>query len=365
MESVGDGSLLAIRAQVGVALFDTALLAGHGTQRSLHTSAYARHASHALLTGRASLHDAVADLRGHVGDGPGAVGQEDGLSLGVGRDVAQRLEVLRDEEELRDLVRGELLVAAVRDGVAESVDDGAALPRDALALQLGGVRGRLRRLHDLDLLGLRRHDRRVAEPLLLVDLVHGLHHGGVGHELGHEGLVDDEAVVRHLRLQLRLDRDGDVVLLLERLVDRHVRHRGPDDVRDVGVDLGSHVCELVHGVHGTFRLHGLLHRDLHGDEDVVLRLRAHHAGDLLHAAGDGAVGQAAAADVGSPEGEPRRQHVAVPAELLDGIPLVLGHRHEAVREGEAAALLLRHPGSVALTSRSVGELVQFLSQAVT
>jgi hypothetical protein len=38
-------------------------------------------ASHALLTRRAPLHDAVTDLRGDVGDGPGAVREEDGLCL--------------------------------------------------------------------------------------------------------------------------------------------------------------------------------------------------------------------------------------------------------------------------------------------
>ena len=39
-------------------------------------------------------------------------------------------------------IRGELLVAAVRDGVAEPVDDGAALPRDAgYSLQGGAVGG--------------------------------------------------------------------------------------------------------------------------------------------------------------------------------------------------------------------------------
>jgi hypothetical protein len=35
------------------------------------------------------------------------------VSLGVGRDVAQRLKVLRDEEELRDLLRGEPLLVVV------------------------------------------------------------------------------------------------------------------------------------------------------------------------------------------------------------------------------------------------------------
>jgi len=38
-------------------------------------------ASHALLIRRTPLHDAVTDLRGDVGDGPGAVREEDGLCL--------------------------------------------------------------------------------------------------------------------------------------------------------------------------------------------------------------------------------------------------------------------------------------------
>mmetsp|Transcript_57518 Transcript_57518/g.173921 ORF Transcript_57518/g.173921 Transcript_57518/m.173921 type:complete len:219 (+) Transcript_57518:346-1002(+) len=212
-------------------------------------------ASHVHLARGPGLHDTVADLCRHVPDGTGAVGDEDRLRLRAGRDVPQGLEVLCDEQQLGDLLRGELLARAVRDGVAEAVNDGAALPRNALALQLRGVRRRLGRLHDLDLLALRGHDGGVAEALLLVDLVHGLHDLRVRLQLCDKGLVDGKAIRGHLFGELLLDGIGDVILFLEGLVERHDGHLRPHHVGHVGVDLLVHVRQLVHGILHVLGLH--------------------------------------------------------------------------------------------------------------
>mmetsp|Transcript_55000 Transcript_55000/g.178777 ORF Transcript_55000/g.178777 Transcript_55000/m.178777 type:complete len:265 (+) Transcript_55000:443-1237(+) len=231
----------------------------------------------------------------------------------------------------------------MRDGVMQTIDDGAPLPSDTLALQLSSVRRGLRRLHDPDLLPLRSHDRRIAQALLLVDLVHGLHHLGVRHQLCDQGLVDLEAVVAHLDRESLLHRVGDVILLLEGLVQGKVRYTRPHHIRDVGVDLRMDVRELVDGVHRILRLHGLLHGDFGRDEDVVLRLRVHLHHQLVHSAGDGTVLDATTAAIKAREGQAGFQHVTVLPEVFHGIVLVLWHRHEAICARQASALLfLRH-----------------------
>ena len=53
---------------------------------------------------RKGSRDAVADLASDVSDCAGAVWEEDRLRLRGGSDVAQRLEVLGDEQQLRDLL---------------------------------------------------------------------------------------------------------------------------------------------------------------------------------------------------------------------------------------------------------------------
>eukprot|EP00444_Apocalathium_aciculiferum_P010361 CAMPEP_0183385330 /NCGR_PEP_ID=MMETSP0370-20130417/1351_1 /TAXON_ID=268820 /ORGANISM="Peridinium aciculiferum, Strain PAER-2" /LENGTH=82 /DNA_ID=CAMNT_0025563311 /DNA_START=188 /DNA_END=436 /DNA_ORIENTATION=- len=55
---------------------------------------------HALLAWRSGLHDAVADLGGDVSRCTCAVWQEHRRSLGFRGDVAQRLEVLGNEQQL-------------------------------------------------------------------------------------------------------------------------------------------------------------------------------------------------------------------------------------------------------------------------
>mmetsp|Transcript_127941 Transcript_127941/g.409103 ORF Transcript_127941/g.409103 Transcript_127941/m.409103 type:complete len:245 (-) Transcript_127941:22-756(-) len=227
----------------------------------------------------------------------------------------------------------------MRDGVTQTIDDGTPLSSDTLALQLGSVRHGLRRLHGSDLVRLRSHDRRIAQALLLVDLVHRRHHLVVWHHLRDQGLVDLEAVVTHLDREFLLHLDGDVILLLEGLVQGHVRHSGAHHIRNVGVDLRMDVRELVNGIHRVLGHHGLLHCNFGRDEDIVLRLRVHLYHQLVHAAGDGTVLDATPTTVKASKGQAGLQHVTVLPEVLHGVVLVLRHRHEAVRAGQASALL--------------------------
>mmetsp|Transcript_54987 Transcript_54987/g.178728 ORF Transcript_54987/g.178728 Transcript_54987/m.178728 type:complete len:250 (+) Transcript_54987:490-1239(+) len=232
-----------------------------------------------------------------------------------------------------------MLTRAVRDGVTQTIDDGPALPRDALSLELRSVSSSLCRLDYPDLLRLCGHDRSITQTLLLVDLVHGLDHFGIRHQLRDQGLVDLEAVVTHLDREFLLHLDGDVILLLEGLVQGHVRHSGAHHIRNVGVDLRMDVRELVNGIHRVLGHHGLLHCNFGRDEDIVLRLRVHLYHQLVHAAGDGTVLDATPTTVKASKGQAGLQHVTVLPEVLHGVVLVLRHRHEAVRAGQASALL--------------------------
>mmetsp|Transcript_75105 Transcript_75105/g.244171 ORF Transcript_75105/g.244171 Transcript_75105/m.244171 type:complete len:208 (-) Transcript_75105:588-1211(-) len=110
------------------------------------------------------------------------------------------------------------------DGIAQAIHNGPALPRDALALQLRGVRGALRGLHHSDLVRLGSHQCGLPQALLLVDLVHGLRHVVVRHEVDHQGLVNLEAVLGHLRRQLAVDAISHLIFFFERLVQSHGRN---------------------------------------------------------------------------------------------------------------------------------------------
>mmetsp|Transcript_36718 Transcript_36718/g.79513 ORF Transcript_36718/g.79513 Transcript_36718/m.79513 type:complete len:329 (-) Transcript_36718:75-1061(-) len=302
-----------------------------------HFPTNGRGCSHALTS--ASLHDAISDLGGHIRDGTRAVRQEDSLCLGIGSDVAQGLEVLGDEQQFGDLLGAELLAAAVGDGLSQTVDDGPTLASDTLTLQLGGIGRCFSSLHDPNLLGFGGHNSRITKALLLVDLVHGLHHFPVWHHLGHQGLVDLETVVTHLYQQLLLDLVRDVVLLLKGLIQGHVWDRRSDHVRDVGVDLGMDVGQLVHGIDDIVGLHRLLYCHLGRDEDIVLGLGVHVDHQLVDSTGDGSEADATSTQIKAGEGQARVQHVVELAEVLDGIVLVLRNRNEAVGARKATAFL--------------------------
>jgi len=78
---------------------------------------------------RGGLEHAVADLRGDVVHGAGAVRDEDGGGARRGADVPDGVEVLRGEDHVHDgLVVGH--------EAAEALDDGLALARDADARQV-------------------------------------------------------------------------------------------------------------------------------------------------------------------------------------------------------------------------------------
>mmetsp|Transcript_63367 Transcript_63367/g.200187 ORF Transcript_63367/g.200187 Transcript_63367/m.200187 type:complete len:332 (-) Transcript_63367:34-1029(-) len=299
--------------------------------------------SHAGLAGSPCLEDAVADLPRDVCDSPRAVREEDGLRLGVRCDVAQGLKVLRNEQQLRHLLRGKLLLRAVRDGVPQTVNDGPTLPRNALALELRGVRGSLGRLDDPDLLGLRRHDRCVAEALLLVDLIHGMHDLSIWRQLRDKGLMDLKAKGCHLGYEFPLDCVGDVILLLESLVKCQRWHLRANNVRDVRVDLLVHVRKLVHGLLHLVRHDRLLHRDFGSDEDVVLRLGLHNNIILLNTAGDGTETDAHAATVNARKGKAWQEDLVKLSKPLHGVELVLRHRDATIAARKASGFLpVRH-----------------------
>mmetsp|Transcript_75104 Transcript_75104/g.244166 ORF Transcript_75104/g.244166 Transcript_75104/m.244166 type:complete len:242 (-) Transcript_75104:17-742(-) len=228
------------------------------------------------------------------------------------------------------------------DGIAQAIHNGPALPRDALALQLRGVRGALRGLHHSDLVRLGSHQCGLPQALLLVDLVHGLRHVVVRHEVDHQGLVNLEAVLGHLRRQLAVDAISHLIFFFERLVQSHGRNERADDVRDIRLNLAEDITELVHGEFNPVRLHRLLNRHSQRDKDVVPGLRLHHHYALHHTAGHGAEVDATAAQIAPNAREPWRQPFGVSAEAFYRVVLVLWHSDDTIRSRDATILDLRH-----------------------
>mmetsp|Transcript_40102 Transcript_40102/g.74770 ORF Transcript_40102/g.74770 Transcript_40102/m.74770 type:complete len:260 (-) Transcript_40102:196-975(-) len=241
--------------------------------------------------------DAVSDLGGHVTHSSRTAREEHSARAVVGSDVAESLKVLRDQQELGNLLSGQLLPGAMGDRIPEAIDDCAALPGDTFSLELRRIGRRFCGFHHLDLLGLRCHLRCVTEALLLVDLVHRRDHLRVWGDFRDEGLVDEETKVGHLRAELLLNGIRDVVLLFKCFIESHLRDEGADDVRDVGLNLLVHVIQFVHRQLCVFRHHGLLHCNLAVHEDVVFGLGGdvHHV--LLRTARDRSKANAAAAAV--------------------------------------------------------------------
>mmetsp|Transcript_95299 Transcript_95299/g.273244 ORF Transcript_95299/g.273244 Transcript_95299/m.273244 type:complete len:256 (+) Transcript_95299:72-839(+) len=228
-------------------------------------------------------------------DGSGVVWQENQRACRPLCDFADRLEVLRDDKQVAELLGAQELgpLAPMHYGRLQALDDGFALPGHALAVQLGGVRRAFRRPDQAYLLTLRLIYSGVAQVALDTDLVHGVHHLNVRRYVYHQGPVDLEAVGSHLSGEMPQHCVRDVILLLKYLKQGHLRQRGANDVRDVGFDLRMHVGELVHGVNYTLWKHGLLNSNLGRDEDVVFCLRVDFDDELHDAAADGAQGDAA------------------------------------------------------------------------
>merc|ERR1719226_295972 len=80
--------------------------------------------SHALLPWGGTLHGAAPDLAGDVPDAVcRAVRDEDGVRLRVRPDLLQGLEILGDEQQLRDLVAAQHLAGPAGDGALQALDD--------------------------------------------------------------------------------------------------------------------------------------------------------------------------------------------------------------------------------------------------
>ena len=156
--------------------------------------------------------------------------------------------------------------------LAQSVDDGAALLGDAFALEVLGFRLGLGVLHHQDLVGLALRGRGDLQALLRLDFVHRRLDVVGRIDVGDERVGDLEAVDLHRHVELALHRGADVVLLLEHLVEVHLRNLGAHDVEDIGLDLLDVVLELVVGIRLAALDDAELHRDEKLHEDVVERL---------------------------------------------------------------------------------------------
>ena len=138
----------------------------------------------------------------------------------LGSDVADAVEVLREEEKVHDvLVVGPLdALVEVDDGRAQPVDDGLPLLGHADAAEVLGLGLGLGPLDLEDLVPLGPLGDGELEALGGVDLIHGVLDAAVGVQVGDEGLQDLVAVLGHGGGEGLLDGERQVLLGLEDLV---------------------------------------------------------------------------------------------------------------------------------------------------
>jgi hypothetical protein len=105
-----------------------------------------------------------------------------------------------------------------------------------------------------------------------VDLVHRLLDLRIGVDVGHQRLDDPVAEIVHHVRKLVLHRVGDLVLLLEHIVELVLRHPCPDDVEDERRDLHVSIGQPVEGVVHLLGQHVVLDGDDDVDEHVVFGL---------------------------------------------------------------------------------------------
>mmetsp|Transcript_9302 Transcript_9302/g.36168 ORF Transcript_9302/g.36168 Transcript_9302/m.36168 type:complete len:342 (-) Transcript_9302:144-1169(-) len=242
----------------------------------------ARHAMESLPSPRGrrrrevTLHDSGAHRGGGVRDRAGAGRHEDRAVTGGGTDVLHGVKVLGHHHHLHDVLGGDVgdVLLEVHHALPQAVDDRLPLTRDTGTRQVLGLRVRLCRLDDHDLLSLGAVLRGDAGALRGVDLVHRRLHLVIGRDVGDERLDDGVAELGHGLLEHVLDLDGDLFLGGEDVVQVDPGHRRADDVEDVGSDLLPGIGELVEGV---VHAGGLAEDHVLGghddcDEDVVLGL---------------------------------------------------------------------------------------------
>jgi|GEM_PF-4247606 len=199
---------------------------------------------------------------------------EDRVGVGVGADGSERVEELRDHHEVHDvLCRGAWNAGLeVLDGLTEPIDERLALIGDTLALELLGLGLGLSLGDHRD--AIRFGDLRGRRTVALrgVDVVHRSLDARLRLDVGHERLDDLVAEVVHGLGELRLDGDGELVLLHEERVELDVGHLPAHDVEDEGLDLLLRILQLVVRVVDLGGLHHVLHRDRENHEHVVLGL---------------------------------------------------------------------------------------------
>lgn len=205
---------------------------------------------------------------------PGLLGRKMVLALPLVADVAEGVEVLREEDEGHDVVGGGAgdRLAEVLDGGAKAVDDGLTLGGDAFALESFRFGFGFGLLDLEDLVGFASGLRCDLCALGSVDVVHGGFDFDVRDDISDERGEDVVPEAGHDGVELIFDVDGDAGLLLEGLVEGELGHVAEDAVEDEGLDLLLRGAELVEGVVDLVVEDLILDGDGDLDEDVVVSL---------------------------------------------------------------------------------------------
>src|SRR5208283_2102757 len=155
------------------------------------------------------------------------------------------------------------------DRCLQALDDGLALAGDAIALQGLRFGFGFGLLHLENLVGFAAGLRRNLLALRGIDVVHGGFDLGVGHDVRDESAENVVAEGVHHDVEVFFDGGGNLLHLLEGLVEGERGHVAEDGVEDVALNLGLRIAELVIGVKDLLFDDLELHGDRNGDEDVV------------------------------------------------------------------------------------------------
>src|SRR5690606_9979188 len=127
---------------------------------------------------------------------------------------------------------------------------------------------------------------RAPDALCRVDLVHRPLHVRVGIDVVHQRLHDVVAILVHRVFQAALHGVGDLVLVLENIVQLHLGDDGADLVIDERLDLHLRIRQFVVCMANAAGHDVILHRHGDLDEHVVQRLRLHVHVELMDAQAD-------------------------------------------------------------------------------
>jgi len=231
--------------------------------------------------------EALGDGHGEVVESAGRVVEEEGVRARARAHVLHHVEVLRHDHQVEHLLGvGVIDVRApCIDALPQPLHDGLPLASNAdaaevhrlglrLGLDLGTRRLRLRLLDRAHLDRLTSVHGRLAQPLGLVNLVHGILHVGVGLNVGDRRREDLVAEATETLAQVLGDGPRNLLLREEDVVELDLGHGGAHDVVHVRLDLLARVRKaVVRRVDLIVLLDNLeLDRDLHLGEHVVLGL---------------------------------------------------------------------------------------------